>query len=105
MGHNPVGKAIQTEILRFRGGSTLQAAVWDEQRFYTYDLLRLLPYATVEILDRETFLKAAIKAGQIEEAFPDKYIQVYLRIEQWLDKRLDLSLFCNRDSDGAIRLG
>ncbi|MFM6079318.1 MAG: hypothetical protein ACKPCI_12540 [Dolichospermum sp.] len=36
-----VGKAVQQELLRFRGGSDLQAAVWDEGRFYTYDLLRL----------------------------------------------------------------
>lgn len=102
MGHNCLGKAIQSELLRFRGGSTLQAAVWDEQRFYTYDLLRLLPYATVDILDRETFLKAATKAGHIEEAFPSQYLQVYLRIEQWLDKRLNLNLFCNRESDELL---
>lgn len=99
MGYNSLGKATQTELLRFRGGSTLQAAVWDEQRFYTYDLLRLLPYATVKIINRETFLKAATKAGHIEEAFPDKYIQVYLCIKEWLDERLNLSLFCNRDSE------
>jgi CRISPR-associated endonuclease/helicase Cas3 len=99
LGKKSVGKAIQTELLRFRGGSALQAAVWDENRFYTYDLLRLLPYATVEILDRETFLKAATTAEYIEEVFPEKYIQVYLRIEQWLDTRLNLSLFCNRNSD------
>lgn len=97
--NHAVGKATQTELLRFRGGSTLQAAVWDENRFYTYDLLRLLPYCTVEVLDRETFIQEAKKAGHIEEAFPDKYIQVYLRIEKWLDTRLNLSLFCNRDSE------
>jgi CRISPR-associated endonuclease/helicase Cas3 len=99
IGHDSVGKAIQSELLRFRGGSTLQAAVWDENRFYTYDLLRLLPYATVEILERETFLKSAQKAGHIAENFPEQYIQVYLHIEEWLDKRLHLSLFCNRDRD------
>jgi len=29
-------------------------AVW-EVSFYIYDLLRLLPYAEVEVIDRETF--------------------------------------------------
>ncbi|ELR97244.1 type I-D CRISPR-associated helicase Cas3' [Gloeocapsa sp. PCC 73106] len=98
LGNKHVGKAIQTELLRFRGGSTLQAGVWDENRFYTYDLLRLLPYATVDILSREDFLKAALVVGHIEEAFPENYIDVYLRIEQWLPQRLNLSLSCNRDT-------
>lgn len=93
MQHTDVGKATQQELLRFRGGSTLQAAVWDGDRFYTYDLLRLLPYAMVEILDRETFLKAAF--GHNEEEFPDKYITVYLRIREWIDERFDISLYCN----------
>lgn len=99
IGDKPLGKAIKDELLKFRGSSSLQVGVWDENRFYTYDLLRLLPYATVEILDRETFLENAIKAGHIAETFPEKYIQVYLRINKWLDERLNLSLFCNRDND------
>ncbi|GAB4209462.1 MAG: hypothetical protein Fur006_69230 [Coleofasciculaceae cyanobacterium] len=98
LGNDAVGKEIQKELLRFRGGSTLQAAVWDENRFYTYDLLRLLPYATVEVIDRAEFLNAATQAGHGEEAFPDKYIQVYLRILEWVDERFDISLHCNRDS-------
>lgn len=98
LGNDPVGKQVQNELLRFRGGSTLQAAVWDETRFYTYDLLRLLPYATVEIIDREEYLNAATQVGQGEEAFPDKYIQVYLRIGEWADERFELSLHCNRES-------
>lgn len=98
LGSNDVGKAVQKELLRFRGGSTLQAAVWDETRFYTYDLLRLLPYATVEVVERDDYLKAATKAGRGEEAFPDKYIQVYLRIREWVDERFALSLHCNRSS-------
>ncbi len=76
---NEVDKAIQTEILRFRGGSTLQAAVWDGKRFYQYDLLRLLPYALVEIIDRDTYIAAATKYNHIEEEFNDKYINVYVR--------------------------
>jgi len=98
LGNDAVGKEVQKELLRFRGGSTLQAAVWDNTRFYTYDLLRLLPYATVEVIDRETFLSAATQAKHGEEAFPDKYIQVYLRILEWVDERFELNLHCNRDS-------
>jgi CRISPR-associated endonuclease/helicase Cas3 len=98
LGNDAVGKEVQKELLRFRGGSTLQAAVWDNTRFYTYDLLRLLPYATVEVIDRETFLSAATQAEHGEEAFPDKYIQVYLHILEWVDERFELSLHCNRDS-------
>lgn len=97
LGNDTVGKEVQKELLRFRGGSTLQAAVWDENRFYTYDLLRLLPYATVEVIDREEFLSAAT-TGHGEEAFPDKYIQVYLRIQEWVEERFNISLHCNRDS-------
>jgi len=98
LGNDAVGKEVQKELLRFRGGSTLQAAVWDNTRFYTYDLLRLLPYATAEVIDRETFLSAATQAEHGEEAFPDKYIQVYLHILEWVDERFELSLHCNRDS-------
>ena len=95
---NEVDKAIQKEILRFRGGSTLQAAVWDDKRFYQYDLLRLLPYALVEIIDRDTYIAAATKHNHIEEEFNDQYINVYLRVTEWLDKRLPLELQCNRYS-------
>lgn len=98
LGKTEVGKATQIELLRFRGGSALQAGVWDDQRFYTYDLLRLLPYALVEVVDRAEFLQAAIEAGHHEAAFPDRYIQTYLRIQEWVDDRFDLSLHCNRDS-------
>lgn len=98
MQHSDVGKATQTELLRFRGGSTLQATVWDNNRFYTYDLLRFLPYAMVEVTDRETYLQAAAKSGHGEEEFPEEYIKVYLRVQSWLDKREDISLHCNRKS-------
>ena len=94
---NEVDKAIQREILRFRGGS-IQAAVWDGRRFYQYDLLRLLPYALVEIIDRDTYIAAATKHNHIEEEFNDRYIDVYLRVTEWLDKRLPLELKCNRYS-------
>lgn len=96
--NDDVGKEIQKELLRFRGGSTLQAGIWDENRFYTYDLFRLFPYATFEVIDRETFLTAATIAGHSEEAFPDKYIQVYLRIQEWTNERFNISLHCNRYS-------
>lgn len=102
MQHTDAGKAIRQELLRFRGGSTLQAAVWEGDRFYTYDLLRLLPYAIVEIIDRETFFKAASGCG--EEEFPEEYIQVYLRIREWVDKRSDISLHCNRKSS-ELKIG
>lgn len=102
MNQEAVGKATAAELLKFRGGSTLQGGVWDGDYFYTYDLLRLLPYVTVEILDRETFVKAAVKVGYPEEAFPDAYLQVYLRINQWLDKKMNISLFCNQDSEKLV---
>ena len=95
---NEVDKAIQTEILRFRGGSTLQAAVWDGTKFYQYDLLRFLPYALVEIIDRDTYITAATKYNHIEEEFNDKYINVYLRVTKWSDKRQPLELKCDRYS-------
>ncbi|MGC9528250.1 MAG: type I-D CRISPR-associated helicase Cas3' [Limnospira sp.] len=99
MGNDPVGKATQTELLRFRGGSSLQAAVWEESRFYTYDLLRLLPYVAVELCDRETFLEVAKTAGYSDFSFPETYIQVYLKVREWVKERIDLELKTNRDSD------
>lgn len=98
LGNTLVGKTTQQELLRFRGGSTLQAAVWDGHRFYIYDLLRLLPYALVEATDRAAFLAAATQAGLGKEAFPEKYIQVYLRVQEWVDKRFNISLHCNWDT-------
>ncbi|MDH6067579.1 type I-D CRISPR-associated helicase Cas3' [Chrysosporum ovalisporum APH033B] len=99
MENNPVGKAIQKELLSFRGGSTLQAAVWDDKNFYTYDLLRLLPYARVEIIHRDRFLNAANNFGRSEEEFTDDFINVYIRIEQWVHERINnISLQCNRNS-------
>jgi CRISPR-associated endonuclease/helicase Cas3 len=92
----PAGKAIRTELLRFRGGTTLQAGVWDENRFYTYDLLRLLPYTHIEVVDEATFLAAAEQQGCDAEFF--NYAHVYLKVQRWLDLRLDIQLRCNRDS-------
>ncbi|KST66813.1 type I-D CRISPR-associated helicase Cas3 [Mastigocoleus testarum BC008] len=100
MGNSDIGKATQEELLRFRGSSTLQAGVWDRSyRFYTYDLLKLLPYAFVEVTDRDTFLEAASNANHGEEEFPKNYIRVYFQIEGWVDKRFDLTLHCNRKSN------
>jgi CRISPR-associated endonuclease/helicase Cas3 len=93
-----IEKATQNELLRFRGGSALQAAVWEGNNFYTYDLLKLLPYALVEICDRQTFLDAANKSGRGEEEFPDEFIHVYLRIQESVDERINISLQCNRTS-------
>ncbi|MEL6462462.1 MAG: type I-D CRISPR-associated helicase Cas3', partial [Cyanobacteria bacterium J06621_15] len=98
MQNSDVGKATQEELLRFRGSSSLQAAVWDNNSFYTYDLLRLLPYALVEVIDRNTFLQAASSFNRGEEEFPDNYIQVYLKIQEWVDERFELNLHCNRKS-------
>ncbi|MEL7038570.1 MAG: type I-D CRISPR-associated helicase Cas3' [Cyanobacteria bacterium J06592_8] len=97
--NNAVGKATQKELLRFRGGSALQAAIWDENRFYTYDLLRLIPHANVEVINRDLFLQAAIQAGHDEEEFPDEYLQAYLRVQNWTETRYQISLHCNNSRD------
>ena len=99
LGNDPTGKAIQEELLRFRGGSDLQAAVGDNSRFYTYDLLRLLPYAEVEIIDRDRFLAAATKFNHPATEFPDQYIQVYLKIKEWTDERFNIQLECDRTTE------
>lgn len=95
------GQVIQDELLRFRGSSDLQAAVWepDKSRFYTYDLLRLLPYAEVEVIQRQTFLEQVAKFSRPETEFPDRYIQIYLKIQSWSDKRHDIELDCDWDTD------
>lgn len=95
----PVGKATQAELLRFRGSSAIQAALWDECRFYTYDLLRLLPSARVELCDRETFLAAAIAADYSPDAFEERYISLYLRVQEWVEERFSLTLQTSRDTD------
>ncbi|ACB00887.1 conserved hypothetical protein, helicase domain (plasmid) [Picosynechococcus sp. PCC 7002] len=93
LGNDAVGKATQEELLRFRGGSSLQSGIWDGDRFYSYDLLKVLPYATVEVIDRETFLEAAQKSKHGIEEFPEQYLTSYFKITKWLDQRLNLSLF------------
>jgi len=99
LGKEKPGAAIQNELLRFRGGSDLQAAVWDNDRFYTYDLLRLLPYVEVAIIERETFLDAAKRFAYSAIEFPDKYIQVYLKVEEWVDQRVEIELECDKGTD------
>ena len=96
MGSKPVGKAIQAELLRFRGGTTLQAAVWDDTRFYTYDLLRLLPYTEIKPIEPEAFLSAAAIAGYGADFFT--YAQAYFKVERWLEQRLPIELRCARDN-------
>jgi len=93
---HPIAKVIQAELLRFRGSTTLEAAVWDEDRFYTYDLLRLLPYTWVEVLEESEFLEAAQKQGH--HAFSFQHAQVHLKVQRWVDERIDLRLRCSRDS-------
>jgi CRISPR-associated endonuclease/helicase Cas3 len=94
----PLGKAIQNELLRFRGGAAMQAAVWDGQRFYTYDLFRILPHTLVEIIDREQFLQAALQKDYDEFSFPEAHIQVYLKVQEWVKERSEIELFCGYDS-------
>lgn len=96
MGNTPVGKATQTELLRFRGSTTLQAAVWEGDRFYLYDLLRLLPYTWVEVIEEAEFLAAAQKQGKPDFSF--QYAQVFLRVKKWVYDRIDLRLQTGRDS-------
>jgi CRISPR-associated endonuclease/helicase Cas3 len=71
----PVADAIQSELIRFRGSTSLQAAVWDQNRFYTYDLLRLLPYTQVAVLEESDFLEAAHSRGYQDYTF--QYAQVF----------------------------
>ncbi|MCS6783289.1 MAG: hypothetical protein NZ482_08965, partial [Gloeomargarita sp. SKYG98] len=94
-----LGRAVQQELLRFRGGTTLQAAVWDGESFYTYDLLRLLPYVQVDVLSREDFLQAAAQAGWSELAFPEPWIHLYVRVQRWEIERLPWTLRCNHHTD------
>lgn len=91
-----VGKAIQKELLRFRGSTTLQAAVWEGDRFYLYDLLRLLPYTWVEVIEESEFLAAAQKRDKPDFLF--QYAQVFLRVQKWVDERIDINLRTGRDS-------
>ncbi|WP_088889828.1 type I-D CRISPR-associated helicase Cas3' [Leptolyngbya ohadii] len=93
------GKAVQRELLRFRGRSDLQAAVWDGSRFYHYDLLKLLPHVEVEVIDRDSFLNAAIQHNHADTEFDDRYIQLYLKVVRWVDQRFSISLECNRSSE------
>lgn len=99
LGKDATGKAIQEELLRFRGGSDLQAAVWDGPRFYTYDLLRLLAYAEVEVINRETFIEEALQFNHAAIEFPEKYIQVYLKLQRWSEQRFLIALECDRGSE------
>lgn len=96
MGNEPVGKATQTELLRFRGSTALQAAVREGDRFYTYDLLRLLPYTWVEVIEEAEFLEAAQNRGKPDLSF--QYAQVFLRVQKWVDERIDIRLQTGRDS-------
>jgi CRISPR-associated endonuclease/helicase Cas3 len=96
-----VREEVQEQLLRFRGGSTLQAAVWDSSNFYKYDLLKLLPNALVEVVERDEFLEEAKKFGYVEEEFPERHIHVYLKLQDWLDKWQEIAL--RRQQKSAIK--
>jgi CRISPR-associated endonuclease/helicase Cas3 len=103
----PCGQAVQEELLRFRGGSDLQVAVWEEKqekdeqkrRFYTYDLLRILPYKEVQIITREEFLEEAKKCQRSEVEFDKRYIQMYVRVIEPLDSYRPIELMIDRGND------
>jgi CRISPR-associated endonuclease/helicase Cas3 len=92
LGKDKVGELVQEELLRFRGGSDLQAAIWDDSRFYSYDLLRILPYVAVEVVDRASFLGAAQQHHHAATEFDECYITVYFRVQRWLDERQPIEL-------------
>jgi CRISPR-associated endonuclease/helicase Cas3 len=103
----PCGQAVQEELLRFRGGSDLQVAVWEEkqkgderkQRFYTYNLLKLLPYKEVKVITRKEFLEEAKKYERSEAEFNDRYIQMYVRVIEPLDSYCPIELVIDRGND------
>ena len=95
LSNDETGQAIQEELLRFRGGSDLQSAVWDEEksRFYTYDLLKLLPHAEVAVITKKEFWLGLEQANQkfpqsakrSPAEFPERYIQIYLKLKYWIE--------------------
>jgi CRISPR-associated endonuclease/helicase Cas3 len=103
----PCGQSVQDELLRFRGGSDLQVAVWEEKqdreerkrRFYTYDLLKLLPYKEVKVITRKEFLEEAKKYGRSEVEFNDRYIQMYVRVIEPLDSYRPIELMIDRGNN------
>ena len=103
MQHKAVDKEVCEELLRFRGGSALQVAVWDDtsgrDRFYTYDLLRLLPVARIEPLDRDAFIQKVRECNYPESGFPDRYLRGYWRVRQWREQREEIQLEISRGAD------
>ena len=55
-------------MLRFRGSSELQVAVWElrdgKSQFYIYDLLRLIPYVELELIERKQFIEELAKVNR-----------------------------------------
>jgi CRISPR-associated endonuclease/helicase Cas3 len=92
-------ESVREELLRFRGGSTLQAAVWDEtqSRFYTYDLFRLLPHVEIEIISKKEFFTALEKANRSPFEFNEHYLQIYLKLTHWLETSKPFSLQLESD--------
>jgi len=101
LGKEKTGQVVQQELLRFRGGTDLQAGVWevDKSRFYVYDLLRLLPHVEIEVISRQTFLENALKYQYSETEFPENYTQIYLKVNSWLEQRYDIELDCELGTD------
>ncbi|MHC5915337.1 MAG: type I-D CRISPR-associated helicase Cas3' [Nostoc sp.] len=90
---------VRNELLRFRGSSDLQVAVWEIRNgkscFYIYDLLRLIPYVEIEVIDRKQFVEELAKVNRHEIEFNDQYIQMYIKVVNILEKRRDISLYCD----------
>lgn len=102
LGKDETGRTVQNELLRFRGGSDLQAAVWEveKSRFYSYDLLRLLPHVDITVIDRGTFLENAAKHQHRATEFPEAYTQIYLQVNSWREQKYDnLELDCDLGTD------
>ena len=105
LGKDKTGQAVQNELLRFRGGSDIQAGVWepDKSCFYTYDLLRLIPYTEIEVIERKRFLEEAkvskYKYENTEILFPERYTQIYLQVKSWSEERYNIELECDLGTD------
>ncbi len=98
-----LNQEVRNELLRFRGGSDLQVAVWEirdgKSCFYTYDLLRLIPYVEIEVIERKQFIEELTKENRQKIEFNNEYIQLYIKVVNILDKRRDISLHCDYNSE------
>lgn len=92
-------QSVRDELLRFRGGASLQVAVWDEEksRFYTYDLLRILPHVEIEVISKKDFFINLQKANRSALEFDEKYLHLYLKIKKWNENNqpFEIGLECD----------